>query len=249
MPQLRHLMIKCMTMSPISCSGNMVGEARFLENLQTLESVENFICTEQTIEMIPNLKKLKATYRDCKSNKKWQHYCLNNLVHLCQLETLGISFYLSSSFSRVELFPESFSFPRNPKKLSLRGCKLPWEDLRVVGSLPNLEVLKLQFRAMVGEEWELVEGEFLRLKSLQMRWLDLKYWRAENTHFPTLEYLEIKRCLFLEEIPLEIGESPTLELIEVYHSTFAVGSAVLIQDEQRSLGNGALQVRVYNNFW
>lgn len=81
-----------------------------------------------------------------------------------------------------------------------------------MGSLPKLQVLKLKQDAFVGYKWEPVEGEFLHLRFLLMEELNLKQWLAEDTHFPRLEHLSIRGC-YLDEIPLDIGNIPTLSLI------------------------------------
>ncbi|KAG8377916.1 hypothetical protein BUALT_Bualt08G0083300 [Buddleja alternifolia] len=201
---------------------------------------------QECLETVPNLKKLEVRYTQCDRYDKWQKYCLNNLVHLCQLETLHISFILITGLIKFpDPFHRSFAFPLSLKKLSLYGCSLPWKDLSVVGSLPNLELLKLKYDSFVGKEWEPVEGEFLRLKFLLLEMLNVKCWRAENTHFPTLEHLEIIECSHLEDIPPEI---PTLKLIEVKGSNLAGESALRMQEEQRDMGNDTLQVRVFN-YW
>ncbi|KAK4414158.1 hypothetical protein Salat_2828600 [Sesamum alatum] len=118
--------------------------------------------------------------------------------------------------------------------------------MTVIRSLPNLEVLKLKDNAFIGAEWECSDGEFPRLKFLLMDGLNLICWRVESTHhFPCLERLIITRCWKLEEIPCEIEEIPTLQLIEVVRaSKSAANSAVSIQEEQRDLGNDVLQVRI-----
>ncbi|XP_022867189.1 putative late blight resistance protein homolog R1B-13 [Olea europaea var. sylvestris] len=115
--------------------------------------------------------------------------------------------------------------------------------MRVFGSLPNLEVLKLREHAFQGREWILNEGEFLKLKFLLIWETDLEHWRANDTHFPCLEHLILRNCSNLVEIPSDIGEIPTLETIEIdYSSPSAVDSAKKILDDQQSLGNSGLQV-------
>ncbi|KAL0342192.1 UNVERIFIED_CONTAM: hypothetical protein Scaly_1881800 [Sesamum calycinum] len=98
------------------------------------------------------------------------------------------------------------------KKLTLKGCGLPWEDMRIVGSLPNLEILRLHWGAFVGYVWNPSEGEFARLKLLEISWNHLKYWGAENTHFPSLEHLVLQK-VGLQELPLGLAEIHTLRLI------------------------------------
>ncbi|KAK4414167.1 putative late blight resistance proteinR1B-16 [Sesamum alatum] len=237
MPQLRHLIfVESILPMPLASRTS----SQFLENLQTLFLLENFKFTSNAIEMIPNLKKLKVFY-SATSRGRWATYHLTNLVHLCQLETLNVVF-TSTMVYKGDPFPTSFAFPLRLKKLTLSSCELPWEDMAVIRSLPNLEVLKLRYRAFVGEEWECTEGEFPRLKILLMDWLDLECWRVESSHFPCLERLTINYSLLLKGIPSEIGDIPTLQLIEVGSGRQIVAdSALRIQEEQWSLGNDLLQ--------
>lgn len=48
--------------------------------------------------------------------------------------------------------------------LALSGLGISWEDMAIVGSLPNLEVLKLRYDACIGDTWETSEGEFCQLR-------------------------------------------------------------------------------------
>ncbi|KAG8368636.1 hypothetical protein BUALT_Bualt15G0066200 [Buddleja alternifolia] len=242
----RYVWATTLYLSPIiPLDARVAGKVHLLENLQTLSSVTNFTFTNEILEMILNLKTLKVLSNGPKN--KWQQLC-NNLDHLLQLETLTIRF-LDLETVGVHHFPESFAFPRNFKELSLRGCRLPWKDMTLVGSLPKLEVLKLCTHAVDDEVWEPIEGEFLQLKFLLLKKLSLKHWRVEDIHFPRLEHLHISWCGRLKSIPLEIGEIPTLKLIKVHNNTSVADSAMEIQQEQRSLGNDTLQVRVYDNNW
>ncbi|KAL0425285.1 UNVERIFIED_CONTAM: putative late blight resistance proteinR1B-16 [Sesamum radiatum] len=164
MPQLRHLIFfqERGLPSPLDAapSGGQV-----LENLQTLR-VDNLRFTSNAIETIPNLKKLKVYYYHL-FLAAWPEYCLSNLVHLCQLETLNLLFINSLIFKENPL-PVSFALPPNLKKLTLSGCTIPWRHMTVIGSLPNLEVLKLRDNAFIGREWECSNSEegFPRLKFL-----------------------------------------------------------------------------------
>ncbi|EYU17666.1 hypothetical protein MIMGU_mgv1a021453mg, partial [Erythranthe guttata] len=142
---------------------------------------------------------------------------------------------------------QNLKFPSSLKKLSLRNSNLRWEDLTVIGSLPHLEVLKLMgLNSIVGNEWNPVEGEFIRLKFLGIYYCyDLMHWNADRSHFPVLENLVLEGLSKLDEIPFDIGEIPTLGLIELDGcSESAAISAVRILEEQESLGNEGLQVRV-----
>ncbi|KAL2492576.1 NB-ARC domain-containing protein [Abeliophyllum distichum] len=92
--------------------------------------------------------------------------------------------------------------------------KLESLDMTIVGSLPNLQVLKLLKNSFVGLEWEPNDGEFLQLKYLGFNRTNLENWIADSIHFPSLEHLVIEYCESLE-IPSCIGEIPTLESIEL----------------------------------
>ncbi|KAI3473828.1 hypothetical protein Pfo_030981 [Paulownia fortunei] len=162
MPQLRHLIF--FSFHPLP---NPEGAIVALANLQTLSAVTNLICTEKILKMIPNLRKLGIYYFGYKDD---QEYHLDNLVHLHQLEKLKLK--ISGSFGfRGKLSPV---FPRTLKKLTLSGCRLPWKDMTIVGSLPDLEVLKLRDSACEGDEWQTTEGEFLQLKFLLIDDSDLR---------------------------------------------------------------------------
>ncbi|KAL8267888.1 hypothetical protein R6Q59_001686, partial [Mikania micrantha] len=111
-------------------------------------------------------------------------------------------------------------------------------------SLSDDMVLKLHFGAFVGSCWNMdVNHGFARLTFLRLEWLDIELWTAEITSFSCLKQLEIKTCIYLEEIPAEIGEIPTLELIKIKSCRQSVGESVRrIQKEQHDFGNYDLQI-------
>ncbi|XP_051116845.1 putative late blight resistance protein homolog R1A-10 [Andrographis paniculata] len=238
--RLRHLMIDSMILPPVPMACNSVIEK--LGCLQTLTRVSGFKFTKEAINMIPNLRKLNIVCWRDRSLCRWEFPGIDNLVRLTELEEFGAKFLDKHSLPPVEI---PIAFPPNITKLSLQGCRISWKDLGAVGSLPNLQVLKLKRDSAMGGEWEPREGEFRRLKLLLLKGLDLKYWRADNTNFPRLESLEISHCLQLEEIPREIGDIDTLKYIEVWGNECVADSAILIQLEQERMGNYELQVSVY----
>lgn len=96
-----------------------------------------------------------------------------------------------------------------------------------------------------GEEWSPVEGGFASLKFLLLECGNLVHWNAERSHFPVMERLLLEELGRLEEIPLDIGDIPTLRQIRVAGcSESAVISAMRIAEEQESFGNEGLEVRV-----
>ncbi|XP_073121229.1 putative late blight resistance protein homolog R1A-3 [Henckelia pumila] len=223
MPQLRHLKKEdgdFYLPDPPSTNGkNGRGDIIVLKNRQTLYMIRNFRCTDEIVRRIPNLKKLGITRRRFSSGIGWEYY--DNLAHLSNLESL----YLDS----VHNVPQNLCFPRSFKKLTLQNCQVPWEDLTSKG--------------VNGILWK--EGHFLELKSLRIEHSHVAEWIADSSHFPSLEKLELVNLTDLEEIPLGIGEIPTLGTISLtYCCDSANSSAEKIQEEQQSLGNYDLQLRI-----
>ncbi|PWA37240.1 NB-ARC domains-containing protein [Artemisia annua] len=129
------------------------------------------------------------------------------------------------------------SFPTTLKKLTLVGCHLPWSDMSIIQSLPNLEVLKVKDYAFDGTLWKTGgrEEQFQRLRFLRLERLDIEKWEAYSINFPCLKQLEIVKCCYLREIPLEIGDIPTLELIKLDSWSYPlVESMKRIQEEQHN---------------
>ncbi|KAG8367175.1 hypothetical protein BUALT_Bualt16G0045300 [Buddleja alternifolia] len=235
MTQLRHVVLFRLLALP-----NLLGPTSALKNLQTLLAVTNFKCTVGVLKMIPNLKKLGIYIHS--SGFSWENYHLNNLVHLHQLEKFKLVI-------RGGIHPQNLNlaFSTTLKKLSLNWCLLASEDMAVFGALPNLEVLKLRNHACHGFKWETNEGQFPRLKFLLIKDSDLQHWITESSHFPNLKCLVLHSCNKLRKIPDDIGEIPTLEVIEVDNSNISlVESAKRIKEEQQNYGNDAFQVRIKN---
>ncbi|KAL0441005.1 UNVERIFIED_CONTAM: hypothetical protein Sradi_0039400 [Sesamum radiatum] len=147
MPQLRCIDVRNVILpNPVDIQDSIV-----LENLDELSFVYEFKCTKEVLERIPNLKILSLRYYNYA--KDWSYYCLHNLVHLRKLESL--------SLCAKKLLLETIVLPTSLKKLSLNFGGIPWEDMTLIGSLPNLEILNLWNNAFKGYEWSPVEGQFL----------------------------------------------------------------------------------------
>ncbi|KAK4437228.1 putative late blight resistance proteinR1A-4, partial [Sesamum alatum] len=85
MTQLRDLIVKSASLpDPIVTADSIV-----LENLQTLCTIRNFKCTEEVLQKVPNLKKLKCYYEKTRS-MEWSYYCLYNLARLYKLESFSV---------------------------------------------------------------------------------------------------------------------------------------------------------------
>ncbi|KAL1568202.1 putative late blight resistance protein R1B-16 [Salvia divinorum] len=189
--------------------------------------------------------------------------CFQQISSMENLQTLCLMKYFKCSERILELLPNLkklgviYSYEATYETGWSQYCLLnlvrlhrleklnlfPWEDMRMIGLLPNLQVLKLRRHACLGPEWETSEGEFCQLKVLLIDSTDLVQWTTESSHFPKLERLTLFECNNLRDIPCEIGEIATLQLIEVdIRNSSVVESAVLIKEEQESFGN-VLQVR------
>ncbi|KAL1557074.1 putative late blight resistance protein R1A-10 [Salvia divinorum] len=205
LPQLRHILIA-------SCVfPNEQGAVIALENLQTLYKAVNFVCSEKIVEKIPNLKKLGILYKVDDEKTYEKDYGLHNLASLQTLEDLKIEI-CNFPKEQPRLGPV---FPKTLKNLTLSGLGLPWEDFEIVGSLPNLQVLKLRDEACIGETWKTADGGFYRLEYLLIDQSHFEKWITESSHFPRLKFLVLHLCWSLEEIPEDVGDIATLELIEV----------------------------------
>ncbi|KAL0440997.1 UNVERIFIED_CONTAM: putative disease resistance RPP8-like protein 2 [Sesamum radiatum] len=241
MPQLRHLKFRnALLPDPTTAQGSTV-----LENLHTLSGIINFRCTKEVVQRIPNLKKLKIKYCSIDSGK-CSGFCLENLAYLHKLESLSLSMFMipCEEVPSYEMFGMGagghmyIAFPNSLKKLSLEGGRIPWENTTLIGSLPNLEVLKLSDHAFHEPEWNPEEGQFSRLKALYITQSNLVWWRAESTHFPSLERLFLTYMARLNEVPSEIGDIATLHSIYLERcSKSATISAKQIEAEQHSNGN------------
>ncbi|XP_019164498.1 PREDICTED: putative late blight resistance protein homolog R1B-13 [Ipomoea nil] len=208
------------------------------KNIETISWLRPKCCTEDLFTRIPNLKKLGI-----QGQKLFEYensYGFYNFVHLRQLEKLSIKKWaLKLQYSGI---PWTTSFLPNLKKLKFFETGLQWSEIRLIGMLPNLKVLKL-IHACEGKEWEPCEGGFRQLKKLVIESWTWEDWNAVGDHFPVLKHLELS-CSSLREIPIAFADITTLELIQLEYSWDSVlASAKLIEDEQRSYGNEALLVR------
>ncbi|KAI3780972.1 hypothetical protein L2E82_10968 [Cichorium intybus] len=136
-------------------------------------------------------------------------------------------------------------FPAALKQLSISGCRLPWSDMTIIQSLPNLEGLILINNGFEGTLWETGEKKFQQLKFLGLYDLNIKQWKASSHNFPCLEQLEVVKCVDLEEIPLELGDFSTLECIRVWACDVSLRISLLkIRQQQDVVGNCELKIIV-----
>ncbi|XP_057775433.1 putative late blight resistance protein homolog R1B-14 [Salvia miltiorrhiza] len=248
MPQLRH--IQCgggfYLLHP---DGQLQDDLIILENLQTLGKAVNLRLSEDVCKIIANIKILHLQYNDALQG--WDASligCLCNLDRLRRLESLKLTCDIRWGNMYCKL-NEILTFPRLLNKLSLSNIGFEWDDLRMIGSLPLLEVLQVRRNCVTGKNrttWSPVDGQFQRLKFLKIDWGNLTCWNADSCHFPILEKLLLVDVFELEEIPWGIGEIPTLKLVHLHLcSNSAAISAIKIKDEQLEYQeNDDLQIQI-----
>ncbi|XP_022853705.1 putative late blight resistance protein homolog R1B-8 [Olea europaea var. sylvestris] len=245
MPHLRHVKLNGYIHLPDPPSSEIKGEENsivVLENLQTLSILYNFGWTEEVLKRIPNLKKLAINYDNL--GKDWENYYMNNLSRLTKLESLKCRVGYNHKFPYLL---RCITFPTSLKKLTLYDMYLYYEDLTILGSMPCLGVLKLKGCNFDCGVWEPNEEEFLELKYLLLHNVDLKSWRADSIHFPSLESLVISVLLRspLDEIPSGFGEISTLQSIELHGCVDSiVESAKKIVEQQLDWGNDAFKLYI-----
>lgn len=235
MSQLRHVKFLSLGLPDPPMSGQ---DDVVLENLQTVSDIYDFKFGEEVVKRIPNIKKLKVSYRELGEGSRC---CLNNLGRLLKLASFRCALY-----SEPKHLLHDITFPLSLEKIDLFGTNLLWEDMMAkIGLLPLLQVLKLKRKSIIGPEWETVEGQFCRPTFLLIEGVDLECWTTEYTHFPRLKHLHLRHLPLLEEIASSIGDISTLELLQLeYCRGSAEDSAKRIQEEQEDLCNVDLKVEV-----
>ncbi|KAG8387869.1 hypothetical protein BUALT_Bualt02G0066100 [Buddleja alternifolia] len=214
-----------------------------INNLEYLSTVCIFnLKDEEMIKCSPHLRRLKCNCKPLLINDEGTSYRYPDLRFLTQLESLKMTTVYGDAIAA------DFNLPSNIKKLTLSGLRLHWEKMSIIGTLPNLKVLKLEAGAFCRKIWETRDGEFQQLRFLKLEKLSIYKWKVKSReHFPKLYQLVLHNCEYLKKIPSEIGEIPTLHMIEVKSCTKSVEeSAVQMQEEQRDMGNEDLRVVIYS---
>ncbi|XP_052205099.1 putative late blight resistance protein homolog R1A-10 isoform X7 [Diospyros lotus] len=225
MVSLRHL---CLTGTAIY---KIVAPVPFLlKDLQTLSLVDPG-SWKDFLAMTPHLRNL-GFRGNMVRNKCLTFPDLDFLNHLQQLKLSNTG---TSWFSN-EL--GSMKLPTNLKKLTLEGTYLKWEELlRLSELVPNLESLNLSRGGCSGRQWEVNDVVFPKLKFLKFFRLHVKEWIVCDGQFPSLQHFALDECFLLEEVPSEIGNILTLEMIEVRNCKPCVENSVRqIVEEQKSMG-------------
>ncbi|KAL3499041.1 hypothetical protein ACH5RR_041773 [Cinchona calisaya] len=212
-------------------------------HLQTISTVK-FFCWEnldRIMRLLPDIRKLKCRLSHSHSKNISAGKCDGNsggkcdrifaLDSLARLESLCIF----TSAVGVEFH---IAFPMNLKKLTLSSLCWKWSEISIIRKLPNLEVLKLRYESFKGKVWDMEEGEFPKLKYLELDDLDIVKWTGDGDHFPCLEKLVLKKLCKLEEVLSCLSCSSTLEMIEVRRC------AESIEDLVKDLGNEGIKILI-----
>nr|AAT40485.1 putative disease resistance protein [Solanum demissum] len=138
---------------------------------------------QEILRNMPNLTKLKCLVG---FSRKWRGECvlIPRLDFLSRLESLN----LFSNNCPIECL-RGFNFPSELRELTLSNLCLPWRKISIVGTLCNLEVLKLLNKAFEGIQWNVNVTEFPELKYLKLDNLDFAQWSISEDSFPSLERL------------------------------------------------------------
>ncbi|KAG5583931.1 hypothetical protein H5410_044365 [Solanum commersonii] len=95
------------------------------------------------------------------------------------------------------------------------------------------EVLKLLSRAFEGVQWDMKDGEFLKLKFLKLDSLNIEQWNISSDCLPSLEQLVLQSCKKLKEFPSCLGDVSTLQSVELHWwSCSSVNSIISIQEDE-----------------
>ncbi|KAL2479138.1 putative late blight resistance protein-like protein R1B-8 [Forsythia ovata] len=200
-----------------------------------LEALSTFLIKDENdvkfLRRSPSLHRLKCKFSSGYNQSKPYYYpTLNFLDHL---ESLSILFGARSIISNL------ISLPLNLRKLTLTYFKLNSKEMKMIGELPKLEVLKLESDIIEDYEWNPNEDEFQQLRFFKLHYSRIQL-NVSSDHFPRLEQL-VLRC-YHTAIPSSLGDIPTLLKIKVQWCTKEVEeSASKILEEQQENGNELLK--------
>nr|XP_016439419.1 PREDICTED: putative late blight resistance protein homolog R1B-23 [Nicotiana tabacum]XP_016439420.1 PREDICTED: putative late blight resistance protein homolog R1B-23 [Nicotiana tabacum] len=246
MVKLKHILVK--RRASFSLHENM-GESLANSQLNDLETFSTPRLSygeeaEMILKQMPNLRKLSCIFSGTfgySDKVKGRCVLFPRLEFLSHLESLKL---VSNSYPAK--LPHEFSFPLKLRELTLSKFRLPWSAISTIGELPNLEILKLLFRAFEGNQWEVKDSEFPKFKYLNLDNINISQWSVYDDAFPMIEHLVLTKCERLEEIPSHFGDAISLKRIEVNRCCWSVANSALeIQTTHHDMmGNNALTVTI-----
>ncbi|GFP79905.1 putative late blight resistance protein homolog r1a-6 [Phtheirospermum japonicum] len=205
-----------------------------LPNLVTLLDVNARSCTKGVLEGLPKLEKLRVRI-ELSVEVVEPYSCFDHISHLNELASLKCV-VVNPKLGYKVIGPPAASplFLERLERLSLSGCGYSWEDMRVIASMKNLEVLKLRCYAFRGQIWEIKQEDFRSLQFLLIEDTDLVQWIVGSGSLQWLECLILKNCYKLEDIQGKFSES--LESVEIVDcNVLAVNYAKQLQNDNSSL--------------
>nr|GMD26704.1 putative late blight resistance protein homolog R1B-14 [Ipomoea batatas] len=205
------------------------------EELQTLSPISPKSCTEAILEKMPNLLKLGVRGDLVELlESKGGLYLFDNVRKLYNLQNLKLVHEpANDQGSTIRNFPDKF--PSKIRKLTLSNTSIDWKYISALGSLNELEVLKLKESAVKGDYWELNNTTvFMSLRFLHIGRTDLVRWTCEKNSFPALNKLCLSHCTSLEAVPLAFKDVKSLKVMELFCTNKkAAASAKIIQREKQ----------------
>ncbi|XP_047967205.1 putative late blight resistance protein homolog R1A-10 isoform X2 [Salvia hispanica] len=202
--------------------------------LQTLGLISMRSC-KGLHKRAPNLKKLGMSGKlALLSEENGPFDSVRQMRYLRKLKLVNDK---AQETERLNCLPKVDQFPSGLTSLTLCSTSLKWEEISTLRSLQKLEVLKLKYQACIGHTWELedaVEG-FPSLQFLLIEETDLAFWQAKSHHFPKLRSLVLKHCDKLREIPVDLANVQSFEMLDLTTCTVAVDSARNIAAEKKNI--------------
>ncbi|KAK6153296.1 hypothetical protein DH2020_012935 [Rehmannia glutinosa] len=207
MKELEHLQVMGGNLSN-SCDGAL------LPNLLALLDVSPQSCTKDILRALPKLEKLGIRI-ELSVDAVERFCCFDHISHLDKLKSLKCV-VVNPEFKSKFIAPLASSslFPKSLKKLSLSGLGCPWEDMKLIDSLPNLEVLKLRCYAFRGPIWKIQYKGFPSLEFLLIEDTDLVHWTIKLGSFSKLQCLRLKQCYKLQEIQWMCRPLRSIEIVD-----------------------------------
>ncbi|KAH6763416.1 hypothetical protein C2S52_020849 [Perilla frutescens var. hirtella] len=216
MIQLRHFKTNASATLPKQSKSSSKGE-----KIQTLGTISPESCTKEVFDRTRNLKKLgiRGNLAWLLENKKGSFDSLGKLENLEKLKLINDIILSSSDQCQLSGLPRAYKFPSRLRSLTLCDTSLDWKHMSILGSLENLEVLKLKDKAFMGETWEATDGGFRHLEVLLIGRTNLVNWVASHHHFPKLKRLELRNCEKLREVPIGLADIPNFQLLVLHRLT------------------------------
>nr|GMD27080.1 putative late blight resistance protein homolog R1B-8 [Ipomoea batatas] len=212
------------------------------KDIRTLSTISPKSCTEEILQSIPNLQKLGVCGDLSEFLKEKLGVCGDLSEFLKEMRKTSFKF---QEHGNDEDLPVSILKAPRLKKLSISATLYDWRSIFVLGSLHELEVLKLDDYAFKGENWDLRCNDivFKQLQYLHIGRTNLVTWRATHKNFPVLRSLILRKCSSLKKIPQAFANVHTLEVMELFHmSESAVQSA---EEIQKNLKNCGFQLQLH----